>query len=253
MTPTLIVVDDDPVISTIVAGSARPLGIDVEAVSTVRECLEKLDGRGAANPLALLVDICMRDEDAFDLISALSARECRVPIIFMTGLEPEQLPLAREIARIHGLEVVDAMLKPIDHTRLRGNLERLQDEIASALLGRWRVLVVDDDPLVRSLTAETLRTADFQVKEAEDGFDALEQLCAGEQIDLLVTDLEMPRMNGIEVALKVNRLYPHVKILIISGEQVAAPLVAAAFLQKPFRLEVLIRSARSVLGRPAPT
>ena len=62
------------------------------------------------------------------------------------------------------------------------------------------VLVVEDDPALRSLMVRTLSTKGYRALEASDGIEALEQLAADSNIELVVTDIVMPRMNGVELA-----------------------------------------------------
>lgn len=115
------------------------------------------------------------------------------------------------------------------------------------------VLVADDDPSVRCLICETLRGAGLRVLEAADGRDALE--VAGDwngPIDLLVTDVEMPNIDGPTLAEKLVHRRPGLPVLYVSG----LPEVPGAeksrpftFLPKPFRLVALLEQVRRLLGR----
>ncbi|HZI77573.1 MAG TPA: response regulator, partial [Gemmatimonadales bacterium] len=62
------------------------------------------------------------------------------------------------------------------------------------------VLVVEDDPALRALMARTLAAKGYRALEASDGIEALEQLAQEPDIELVVTDIVMPRMNGVELA-----------------------------------------------------
>ncbi len=79
------------------------------------------------------------------------------------------------------------------------------------------ILLVDDEDLVRSGTAEMLRDLGHTVTEAPGGLEALERIEDGLTFDLLVTDYKMPRMNGSELAKRIRSLRPGTSILLISG------------------------------------
>lgn len=120
--------------------------------------------------------------------------------------------------------------------------------------GSERVLVVEDEATVRSLITSTLSRQGYAVSQACDGADALEVLERLGRIDLLITDVRMPRMNGLALLAEVQRRLPGVPALLISGD--SAPEVAAGadtapplFLQKPFTPAQLLQAAREALSR----
>jgi CheY-like chemotaxis protein len=80
-----------------------------------------------------------------------------------------------------------------------------------------KVLVVDDERLLADTTAAILRLAGFVVKTAYDGFGALEMTGLFHP-DCLLTDIMMPAMNGVELAIAVSKMYPAMSILLISGQ-----------------------------------
>lgn len=90
-----------------------------------------------------------------------------------------------------------------------------QDESAAAR--EPKVLVVDDERLLADTTASILRRAGFNAKTAYDGFSALE-MTAAFRPDLLLTDIMMPAMNGVELAIAIRKIYPGTKILLFSGQ-----------------------------------
>jgi two-component system, cell cycle sensor histidine kinase and response regulator CckA len=126
--------------------------------------------------------------------------------------------------------------------------------------GRETILVVEDDELVRGITVRSLRALGYRILLAEDGEDAMKvvERHAGD-IDLVVTDVAMPRMGGPELADKLTARYPGVKILFVSGysEQELSERVVLmqnrAFLDKPFTASMLARKLREMLDpKPVP-
>ncbi len=116
------------------------------------------------------------------------------------------------------------------------------------------ILVVEDEAGIRALVRKILRRQGYVVLEASNGDDAL-KICAGHKgkIDLLVTDVMMPRMSGRELADRLIALRPELRILYVSGYTDDAMLSSGsfpsgtAFLQKPFTLGSLLGKVREVL------
>jgi signal transduction histidine kinase/CheY-like chemotaxis protein len=105
-----------------------------------------------------------------------------------------------------------------------------------------RVLVVDDDKLVRRFMAESLRSLQYHVTEAESGAQALATM-ERERFALLVVDFAMPGMNGADAARAAQERQPGIKVLMVSGyadsAAVEAALGTARLLRKPFDLAEL--------------
>jgi signal transduction histidine kinase len=117
------------------------------------------------------------------------------------------------------------------------------------------ILVVEDEPQLRQLAVRVLRGQGYSVLEASGGEEALR--LASEQrpgtLDLVVTDMLMPRMRGSEVASRVRQLHPDVKVLVVSGYTDAADAAPSGrqlelpLLAKPFKPGALARRVREVL------
>ncbi|HET9538020.1 MAG TPA: response regulator [Mesorhizobium sp.] len=120
--------------------------------------------------------------------------------------------------------------------------------------GQLKVLVVDDEPLVRFMTADVLKAAGFSVTEAGNSEEALQQLNGGNGLAALVTDINMPgKMNGCALARHVRARYPSAAIVIISGVEEPDPEALparAVFLAKPLAPERLIRRLGEIIEAP---
>ena len=113
------------------------------------------------------------------------------------------------------------------------------------------ILVVDDEELVRRGTAEMLRHLGHTVVEAEGGAEALIMLAAHPDVDVVVTDYKMPRMDGAELARHVRTSRPDLPILLISGYTgVADPIEGLPRLDKPFGLAALSNALSGVVDQP---
>jgi PAS domain S-box-containing protein len=122
------------------------------------------------------------------------------------------------------------------------------------LVGNETLLVVEDDALVRQWLCESLRLYGYNLIEAAHASAAIQQAQAAEQpIDLLLTDVIMPGMNGHELYQHLRQQHPDLRVLYISGYTDAAVLDHAAhdlsltFLQKPFSINDLTRRLRELL------
>jgi PAS domain S-box-containing protein len=132
------------------------------------------------------------------------------------------------------------------------------DAEAPARGGHETVLLVEDDDTFRELIAEVLRRAGYAVLVAADPDAALRLAAEQGAIDLLVSDLAMPRLKGSDLARQLLVGRPGLRVLLMSGysERDEAVGVAAelggAFLAKPFRLGELLAAARRLLDEPTP-
>ena len=107
------------------------------------------------------------------------------------------------------------------------------------------ILVVDDEPLVRHGIGEMLRALGHHVIEADSGAEALIMVAARPDIDVVVTDYKMPRMDGAELAQRARAIRPRIPTLLISGYTGAAdPVDGLPRLNKPFSLVDLADALR---------
>ena len=109
------------------------------------------------------------------------------------------------------------------------------------------ILVVDDDPQVLDLVSEYLRDFGYHVLEAPSGRTALSLLDHEARPDLVITDVRMPGMSGLELAAAIAQRGQHVKIVFMSGYY-APQLIHEPLLRKPFRLAELETMVRAQLG-----
>ncbi len=118
-----------------------------------------------------------------------------------------------------------------------------------------KILVIDDDEAMRSVLRRGLETAGHSVLEAANGAEGLRLIEAG-GIEVVVTDLLMPEMDGIEVIFNVRKQYPSLKVIAISGGgqlppegylKIAQRGGARRILMKPFKLEELLQAVKDEL------
>jgi len=121
--------------------------------------------------------------------------------------------------------------------------------------GGPRVLVAEDNPAVREFILRSLASAGYRPSAVADGQQALDTL-AKEKFDVLVTDIVMPNVDGIALALKAVRLFPDLRIVMISGyaqERMRAHNLDALvhrIIAKPFSLEEICDAVKDSLASP---
>jgi two-component system, response regulator PdtaR len=106
------------------------------------------------------------------------------------------------------------------------------------------ILVVDDEPLVRLVAAEMVEDAGWSAIEAADSSEALSALSANPNIRVLFTDINMPGMDGLELARFVHRIYPAIQLVITSGKRALSDIELpddGTFLAKPYDSDQLVR------------
>jgi len=116
-------------------------------------------------------------------------------------------------------------------------------------------LIVDDSPTMRQMVAFTLTNAGFTVIEAQDGKDAVNKVAGGGKMDVVVTDLNMPEMDGIALIKELRKLsaFRFTPILMLTTEsavekkQAGKEAGATGWIVKPFNPEILLKTIARVL------
>jgi two-component system cell cycle response regulator CpdR len=115
-----------------------------------------------------------------------------------------------------------------------------------------RILLAEDDDAMRGYLARALERSGYDVTTAATGLEALDYVESG-TFDLLLTDIVMPEMDGIELAQKAQKLMPAPKIMFITGFaavalQAADAMPEARLLSKPFHLKDLVSQVDEMFG-----
>ena len=119
-------------------------------------------------------------------------------------------------------------------------------------MNRPRILVVDDEEIVRISCKKCLTPEGYDVDVAANGFEGM-QLMQAAQYDLILTDLKMPEMDGMEFIVKAKASQPDTRIIMITGYSTVEHAVKAMrlgaynYVEKPFTPEALIAAAREAL------
>ena len=114
-----------------------------------------------------------------------------------------------------------------------------------------KILIVDDEEIVRVLLAEALKPYDYKIDVVEDGVEAIRYI-GRSSYDLVITDYMMPKMDGLELTRQIRSKYPSTPILIVTGNGPVHELLksgATACVKKPFNIFELQNTVKIILNK----
>ncbi|MBI2159363.1 MAG: response regulator [Candidatus Rokubacteria bacterium] len=237
----VLVVDDDAGVRETLSEQLRMQGFDVS---------EAADGLSAWTeirqnaPHVVLLDLAMPRLGGLETLKTIRAFDLSIVTVVVTGLsDPDLHRRALELGAVAVLE------KPVGGTQLAQVLGR------PALLppAPARVLVVDDDAEVRETLEELLASHGFEVATAPNG-DLAMQAIARRAPDVVLLDVVMPGLSGVEILQAIQTIAPRVKVIMVSGgatpEQAMRTLALGAFdfVRKPVDTAYLLRSIDVAVG-----
>ncbi|HEX2833769.1 MAG TPA: response regulator [Thermoanaerobaculia bacterium] len=206
----VLVVEDDPHAYDLLASAISSAGFlpirahhGDEALRLAKE----------TRPVAVTLDLVLPGVDGWEVLKRLKndVETRALPVVIISMVENRDLGIA--------LGADDYFVKPVDRERL---LARLR-EIARGEPGMKRLLIIDDDPAVHALLDEDLAGLGFEIARAYNGAEGLRK--AEEQVpDVVILDLMMPGMSGLEVAgaLKQNPRTANVPIVVLTSKEITS-------------------------------
>jgi DNA-binding NtrC family response regulator len=120
-------------------------------------------------------------------------------------------------------------------------------------MSKGKILVVDDEDIVRTSCSRTLSPEGYEVRLAKNGAEGL-KMANEDRFDLVLTDLKMPDMDGIEVLRIIKEKWPETAVIIVTGYQTvdtavkAIKLGAYDYIEKPFTPDALISAVAEALA-----
>lgn len=230
----ILIVDDDESLLKLLCETLETIGYDALTATNGVSAIKLVK----ANKVDLVIaDISMPEMDGLQLLQHVKEFNPKIPVLLITGVNMNNI---KDRVYQYG---ADAFLdKPFRIARIEALLERLLTQPTE----RSKILLVDDNTEFRETFAAQLEELGFRVIEASGGEEALEKL-SRDHIDSVVTDWEMPDINGLELARKLKDNSPFTRVIIISGqplsteEQDVLRSSSDAFIIKPFQLNTIKR------------
>ncbi|NJP05972.1 MAG: response regulator [Chloroflexaceae bacterium] len=202
----VLVIDDDPDACDLMRRLLKAEGFQVIAALSGQEGIHLAR---KLRPSFITLDVMMAGMDGWQVLAALreDPELVDIPIIMVTIVDEKQVGFT--------LGATDYLTKPINREQVLALLQRYQRHSRRA---PFRILVADDDPLVRELLRRILETQDWHVIEARDGQHTLE-LVETESPDCLLLDIMMPKVDGFEVVrtLRAHAQWKDLPIIVLSA------------------------------------
>ena len=269
--PMVLVVDDSITVRELLSMSFNKLGYRVEQARDGQEAWDKL--RGGLVCDMIFSDIEMPRMNGLELLSNLhqDSKLKSIPVAMLTSRGADK---HREIANDLGAKAY--LTKPYTEKDLMDvaqhliEINRANQEVESATIKANRisnqpeanfkdvplVLIIDDSVTVRELLSMTFKKAGYRVEQARDGQEAWEKLRDGLDCDLAFCDIEMPRMNGLELLSQLQKdeklASLPIAMLTSRGAQkmrnIAASRGANGYFVKPYVEEDLLKAAKRMMN-----
>ena len=247
-TETILLVEDNQEVRQFAAEVLSSLGYTVLLAIDGHDARALADSHRGTIHL-LLTDVVLPKIGGRQLAEEISRRRPEVKVMYISGYAEHAAP-----SDGIGNASVFYLPKPFTPYALAKKVREVLDDAGLAAVAPKpprRVLVVDDDALIRDLFAQVLRRAGYDVRCAASGDEALIRL-REIHVDLVVLDLMMPGQKDGETVLAVKREFPHVHTIVVSGlpgDSFNADLLGVdRALLKPVSPEILVQEVGSVLA-----
>jgi response regulator RpfG family c-di-GMP phosphodiesterase len=246
--PSILIVDDSAVIRKALSKTLDTLG------ARVTQAVDGADGlaKARAGRYDLVIsDVDMPNMTGFELCEQIKQdQDIRsTPVLILSSRDKDE-----DIERGFRVGADGYLTKSGGQDEFLTSVREFLDR--QDIIRNRKVLVVDDSAYVRAAVGEALEKSGFHVAQAENGRQALDRLLAGEVPDLVVSDLDMPVMDGVQLckALRADGGLKNIPLLIMSSTDDRAvirrmfQLGAAAYLIKPFNMEQMVHTAEKLLS-----
>jgi DNA-binding NtrC family response regulator len=247
-TPEILVVDDDDRIRSLLLDTLSALGYNAQGAKDGEEALsflerEKLD--------LVIADVRMPKMNGLSLLKAIKGKNPLMPVLIITGYN---FTYTKDQALDSGAD--GFLAKPF-------RIGKIEELIRKALGMKGtdgekpyrlkKILVVDDDDQLRDMLLEVLGSLDYFPIGVKDGEEALNQIKI-QDFDLVVSDIRMPKMDGMTLLKNIKTKAPQLPVVMITGFPSICPAQkvmqegADGYLAKPFRIEKIDELMRDLLS-----
>jgi CheY-like chemotaxis protein len=264
---SVLIVDDDESVSRFIKDLLTPIGYALRFAATGKQALVLIDNQP---PDVIVLDLSMPSMDGVEVLRHLQAQyQQPLPfgVIILTGSAEEQI-----FDDAMSLGILDILLKPVQPVQLLAAIRLQQQLLAQRPPGNTHpgpppytpeaeaahgsqsptVLVAEDDEQLAQLISDTLRAKGYRVLIAKDGEAAFRLVMTRDkEIDVLLTDVMLPRISGLDLMTLVQGQSPKTQIVVCSGQLSSAELATTGmtFLPKPFSFDHLLETLGNLIPR----
>jgi DNA-binding NtrC family response regulator len=247
-TVKVLVVDDDKKIRTLLLDTLSALGYKTIGARDGEEALALLEKQ---KPDMVISDIKMPKLNGLSLLRNIKNKDPKIPVLMITGYN---FTYTKDQAIDNGAD--GFLAKPFRISKI--------EELMQSVLGTGgypgeekpyklkKILIVEDDEILRNMLSETLSSLDYFPIGVEDGQMALVQL-ETQDFDLVISDIRMPKMDGITLLKNIKEMVSQLPVVLITGFSSTYPAQRAlqegadGYLAKPFRIEKMDELLRDLL------
>ena len=237
----ILIIDDDPTVYLVINGILIKNGYETAHASSVSEAIKILQ---ADLSIGLIIcDIMMPEADGFDFLKGISNNPVHnnTPVLMCSSLSDKEA-----ILKSMKLGARDYIVKPIEPNTLIKKILKIFEKKDS-----MTVMVVDDQKFILDILKKILERDGYAVVAYTSAREALKML--GEiNVDIIISDISMPEMDGLEFLAQVKKQYPKIRMLMITGhsgkykEESVIDAGADGFIAKPFKNLEIIRELQGL-------
>ena len=244
--PLVYIVDDDVIYAENLAAQLRAAGYSIHVIENLVALRHETELR---KPAAILMDMVLAEGQlAGAEATSHYAHTLGIPVVFLSVRSDIEARLAAVRAGAS-----QYFIKPVASARIAAMLDHLTSRPGT---DRYNILLVDDDVNLSALYARYLESAGMQVTVLNDPMQAMDMLSFA-QMDLIVLDVDMPQMTGLELAALIRQMdeYNHIPIVFLSADSAIQTRMAGMhlgaddYLTKPVQPEFLVKSLKARAAR----
>jgi len=251
-TKRVIVINDAPVVREVIAKNLHKIGFEEDNVFQASDGLEGINMLRAEQVDLIISDWNMPNMDGLELLKTIKGYPelASIPFIMITSESEKE-----KVDEAFKAGVNQYIFKPFKPDYFS---EKIQQTLGKNLYGAKQVMVVDDSPVIRRIVEKQLKMlgfGGFNFLGAGNGVLAL-SLLEEKKVDLIITDLHMPDMNGIEFVreVRINEKTDLIPVLMITSDYNTNKMLEAyeagvdEFMQKPFKVVALEEKIKTLLN-----
>jgi DNA-binding NtrC family response regulator len=245
-TITVLIVDDERSIRELLSDTLDAVGyksLTAEDYDSAESALK------SANIDVVITDVLLPGKSGVELIKSIKHDNPNIPVLAISGKNVSQIEIKQAGA--------DGFLaKPFRIGKIEELIEKTLAELDSAKArpapNRKKVLVVDDEESILRTLIEALDVLGYDAIGAKNGLEALD-VYEQNKVELVITDIRMPELNGIELMQRIRARDPEMPVVIITGYPLAYPPEkastegAAGYIAKPFRINQIDKLLGKIL------